>query len=119
MGFSLGECAPVRGGEDGYSPFTHHALRSPSMDDETRRRQSIDRYARQLVRIYGFDGVEAEREQTALASALKAGTPVDYHALARRGGKHFGERDLATVLRRAGLADTDISRVLAGFRATA
>jgi hypothetical protein len=101
------------------SRATHHLLTtrygSPSVDDE----RDIDRFARQLVLIYGFDGVEAEREQTALASALKTGRPVDYHALARRAGKHFGERDLATVLRRAGLVDTEVSRVLAGFRATA
>ena len=89
------------------------------MNEEIRRRRDIDRFARQLVRIYGFTGVDAEREQTALASELVAGTPVDYHALARRAGKHWGERDLATVLRRVGLADTEISRILAGFRATA
>jgi hypothetical protein len=85
------------------------------MDDE----RDIDRFARQLVLIYGFDGDEAEREQTALASALKTGRPVDYHALARRAGKYWGERDLATALRRTGLADAEINRMLAGFRATA
>jgi hypothetical protein len=43
------------------------------MEDEIRPRRQIDAFARELVRIYGFTGVEAEQERVALASALVAG----------------------------------------------
>ena len=82
-------------------------------DEQDLRRERIETFARLLVRAYGFEGDEAERERRRIVRALdKYLKPVDYVGLQKRAKRHVSTGEIRRVLTEAGLPDREFETVL-------